>query len=300
MSDTHGLHRQLTTIPPADILIHTGDFTNRGRRTEFADFNAWLGELRERGLFRVIIVILGNHEWKLFLKPNKSRDSKEVQARANLPIQDLLVEQKQLLSNATHVLEHQAVTVFGLTIFGSTWCPWQAAGNPDRTGAGPLAAAAVTRRRNNGHTTVHRFGEIPEGVDILMTHGPPAGILDRMELTSHSWGSSVSLRRQIESVRPRVHLFGHLHEQRGYWSRVSPMKGPYSGGVEYKFSDGKEKKAPPSTYPCQVICCNAMKNHPNLEERDGYLAGKPRLLVAERMTRGQSQIQTGWSFRVLQ
>ena len=36
-SDTHNLHRQ-TQIPEGDILIHAGDFTDRGTLDEVHDF----------------------------------------------------------------------------------------------------------------------------------------------------------------------------------------------------------------------------------------------------------------------
>lgn len=47
ISDTHCLHRTIEDefpLPEGDILIHTGDFTNRGHDHEFEDFNNWLGE----------------------------------------------------------------------------------------------------------------------------------------------------------------------------------------------------------------------------------------------------------------
>jgi predicted MPP superfamily phosphohydrolase len=64
ISDTHGLHRQIEAkfpFPAADILLHTGDYSNKGGTKEHADFNAWLGELKPR--FKHIVVIGGNHEY---------------------------------------------------------------------------------------------------------------------------------------------------------------------------------------------------------------------------------------------
>ncbi len=58
LSDTHGLHRKLT-LPPADILIHSGDFMVHGRSTdEIDDFNSWLGSLPHKHK----IVVAGNHD----------------------------------------------------------------------------------------------------------------------------------------------------------------------------------------------------------------------------------------------
>ena len=34
------------------------------------------------------------------------------------------------------------------------------------------------------------------------------------------WGSSQELLKAIYRVKPKVHLFGHIHEQRGHWNKV--------------------------------------------------------------------------------
>lgn len=45
ISDTHGLHRQLTDLPDADVLVHSGDVTRGGRMEEVTDFVEWLDTL---------------------------------------------------------------------------------------------------------------------------------------------------------------------------------------------------------------------------------------------------------------
>ncbi len=53
---------------------------------------------------------------------------------------------------------------------------------------------------------------IPQRVDVLITHGPPAGVLDLFH------GASIGcpqLRAAVRAKRPRVHLFGHVHDARG-------------------------------------------------------------------------------------
>lgn len=47
-------------------------------------------------------------------------------------------------------------------------------------------------------------------IDIMLTHGPPSGILDTTK-----WDESAGcqhLRRAVQRCRPRVHCFGHIHE----------------------------------------------------------------------------------------
>ena len=49
---------------------------------------------------------------------------------------------------------------------------------------------------------------IPFGTDIVVTHEPPAMILD--ESVGIHWGNA-PLRNRIMEVKPRYHLFGHSH-----------------------------------------------------------------------------------------
>lgn len=57
------------------------------------------------------------------------------------------------------------------------------------------------------------WSAIPEGVDIVVTHGPPMGILDCTSKGLHA-GCEALLKR-IEQVKPKVHIFGHIHEAYG-------------------------------------------------------------------------------------
>ena len=122
------------------------------------------------------VVIAGNHDWGFERTPVKARS---------------------LLQHATY-LEDELVTVDGVRIWGSPWQPWfyDWAFNLPR---GPQIAA--------------KWAMIPEGVDVLMTHGPPAGILDRTKNGEHV--GCEDLRRELLRVRPKVHVFGHIHEGYG-------------------------------------------------------------------------------------
>jgi Icc-related predicted phosphoesterase len=52
-------------------------------------------------------------------------------------------------------------------------------------------------------------------VDILVTHGPPKGILDTKN--GQSIGS-LSLKKYVEIKKPKYHLFGHAHHSPGIYS----------------------------------------------------------------------------------
>lgn len=56
------------------------------------------------------------------------------------------------------------------------------------------------------------YANIPDDTDILITHTPPLGILDFDD--GISYGSEELLNR-ITVIKPRLHLFGHIHSQHG-------------------------------------------------------------------------------------
>ncbi|CAE8589806.1 unnamed protein product [Polarella glacialis] len=250
LSDTHNLHDSIESkfpLPPADILIHTGDFCNFGKDTELTDANKWLGTLASR--YKHIIIILGNHDWGCCSWPAG-------QAAAKPPS-----FWRSKFSNA-HLLWSESVTVMGLKIYGTSW-----------KGDTPLS-----NQKN--------LGKIPSGMDILLTHGPAFGILDFCG--KGPWGSSEELLNDILVAKPKVHLFGHDHEQRGLWQRKSPGE-PYVGGVEYHISRGSSAKAfgttgpPPAQYAVEVVSNNAMMNQPAYEGwLPQHIAGPARLIVATK------------------
>ena len=57
ISDTHGGHEDLK-VPSADVLIHAGDFTRYGRKSDVESFNSWMGAQAHK--FK--LVVNGNHE----------------------------------------------------------------------------------------------------------------------------------------------------------------------------------------------------------------------------------------------
>ncbi len=58
ISDTHNLHRKLTNLPEADVIVHCGDFTEQGTEEETLDFLNWFIELP----YKHKIFITGNHD----------------------------------------------------------------------------------------------------------------------------------------------------------------------------------------------------------------------------------------------
>ncbi len=101
------------------------------------------------------------------------------------------------LPEGTFYLVNETVEIEGLTIWGSPYIPrFVGAFNLDTE-----------------MELAHIWQNMPNRLDILLTHTPPLGRLDRT-----SFGISVgcaALRRRVDEVRPRYHLFGHVHEAFG-------------------------------------------------------------------------------------
>lgn len=117
------------------------------------------------------VVTLGNHEF--FMEADPSRRS--------------------LLSSAT-VLINEGVEINGLKIWGSPTTPLYG-------GAFGMSSAAARRRL---------YSKIPSDTDVLVTHGPPYGILDCSPGSSIHSGCR-ELLDAVVRVRPRLHAFGHIH-----------------------------------------------------------------------------------------
>jgi Icc-related predicted phosphoesterase len=106
-------------------------------------------------------------------------------------------ETAALLTNCIYLFD-EAITLDGLYFYGSPWQPW-------------FFDWAFNLRR--GPEIRAKWELIPPETDVLITHGPPLGYGD---LTSH--GECVGCADLLESVRqkrPKLHIFGHIHEGYG-------------------------------------------------------------------------------------
>lgn len=175
ISDTHGAYRQINQLPDGDILVHAGDITLFGRPDELVDFNDWCGNLPHRD----VVVIGGNHDAVL------AKQSPEFA--------------RKVLTNAHYLLDSE-ITVQGVRIYGSPWTP-------------EFNQWFFMLPRGSDELRV-KWAKLPEGLDILLTHGPPAGKLDYSKILKTYVGDSL-LREAVERVKPKYHVFGHTHENQG-------------------------------------------------------------------------------------
>ena len=95
---------------------------------------------------------------------------------------------------------------FGLKIYGSPWCP-------DLSGFAFYAPEP---------DLVSRWSEIPSGIDILVTHTPPHGVLDVPSAGGVHLGCP-HLRRAVSRIQPQLHVFGHVHASYGEY-RVDEVR----------------------------------------------------------------------------
>jgi len=63
------------------------------------------------------------------------------------------------------------------------------------------------------------WGKIPPGTDVLITHGPPFGSLDKANILSAHLGCE-ELTKAVVRIKPKLHVFGHVHG--GYGRETGP------------------------------------------------------------------------------
>ncbi len=176
ISDTHGLHDQLQ-LPPGDAILHAGDVSSRGTEREIIDFLEWFGNLD----YKHKIFIAGNHDF--FFENN----SKEKIA--------------SIIPPSITYLNDSGILIEGVKIWGSPITPW-------------FFDWAFNRKR--GTEIKKHWDLIPDDTDILMTHGPVHGILDKT--TTGVAAGCEELLKKIEKSSIKLHLSGHIHE--GYGERM--------------------------------------------------------------------------------
>jgi Icc-related predicted phosphoesterase len=185
-------------LEPADILIHTGDFTFRGKQTEVIGQLNWLE--RQKSKFNHIIVTPGNHDF--FYESNPDLAKAECESREII------------------LLNEDEITIDGIKFYGSPITPF-------------FHNWAFNRR---AHEIEPHWAKIPDDTNVLLTHGPPYGILDEVPryeraivgydqhyrpiyskkyLEAERVGCPELLERIGQLKGLKAHIFGHIHEGYG-------------------------------------------------------------------------------------
>jgi len=192
-SDTHRAHLSVK-LPSADILVFTGDCSGRGGLHEIEHFLEWFSSQDSK--YKVMIA--GNHDFGFELNPTAIKT--------------------MMPKNITY-LEDSGIEIEGIKFWGSPVQPW-------------FNNWAFNRIRSEGQDNVkngikQHWDMIPNDTDILLTHGPSYGILDKVlvRFTKFNEDQNVGckdLTDALSRVKPRIFAFGHIHETYGtFFDNVS-------------------------------------------------------------------------------
>ena len=196
LSDTHGFLP--TELPVGDVLVISGDVCPASDHS-ISHQKWWLEERFNEWLEELpydkdhIVMIAGNH--------------------------DLIFMNEPQLVPKLHCqyLEDSGVTIDGVNFYGyphtPIFCNWAFNRTPEY-----LERAA---------------DKIPENTDVLLTHGPPYGILD--VVTENCYGNIVSdkkeylgckgLKKRLNKMPDiKLHVFGHIHSSHGI-VKPTPLSG---------------------------------------------------------------------------
>lgn len=176
ISDLHGHYPKLEG---GDLLIVAGDLTACDDEKEYREFHKWI----DKQEYKKKLVIAGNH--------------------------DNLVQERFEINDIYYTYLCDSGTEFqGLKIWGSPW-------TKSFKGMNPKCMAFTME---DDCQIGEKFKLIPDDIGILVTHSPPYGILDAVSRwpnpTPENCGSK-HLLAHVNRIRPRLHVFGHIHEGHG-------------------------------------------------------------------------------------
>ena len=177
IADTHTQQADLT-VPDGDVLIHVGDFSEGSSmhgQSLTRDFLDWFAlQPHEHKIF-----IAGNHDF--WAEKNKCLLADEAQARDLIYLMDEWTE------------------IDGVKFWGTPWVP-------------NLLGWAF-HERGPAYAS-RRLGAIDIEIDVMISHGPPFGIGDRLSESGERVGCP-ALLQWANDHQPRVHVSGHIHEDAG-------------------------------------------------------------------------------------
>ncbi len=180
ISDTHTKHMELNGyLPGGDILIHAGDISNRGSNVDINEFCEWFESVDN---YNTKIFIAGNHDFGFQIRAEE--------------ISQIINSYKWI-----NYLEDNWVTIDGIKIWGSPWQPefYNWAFNLPR----------------NGVELQQKWNMIDDDTDIVITHGPAWGYVDKVVGRNQSLGCEL-LTNRILGFKPKIHICGHIHSGYGY------------------------------------------------------------------------------------
>jgi len=178
ISDTHTYHGLLNIPENVDMVIHSGDATNPrdsfASKEQMQNFIYWFSLLP----IKHKIFVAGNHD---------------------VCIERNYIKKDDFDKAGIIYLENDWIEIDNLKVWGSPFTP--SFGN----------GWAFNKDRTKLHDV---WKHIPDDTDIVVTHGPPKGILD----LSYNFSSGelefcgdLSLKKRMLNIKPKLCLFGHIH-----------------------------------------------------------------------------------------
>lgn len=177
ISDTHSFHGLLKVPENVDMVIHSGDCSNPKspylNQFEVLNFIEWYASLD----IKYKIFVAGNHDTS---------------------IERRLVTPADFVAKGIIYLENSFTQIEGLTIWGTPVTP--------EFGTG----WAWNRKRDKMHKV---WDSMPIDTDIMISHGPPKGILDLSRNRQHEleFCGCSNMKKKVLQLQPKLCLFGHIH-----------------------------------------------------------------------------------------
>ncbi|TVY73337.1 Metallophosphoesterase MPPED2 [Lachnellula suecica] len=206
ISDTHEHSFDGTVMPEVDVLIHTGDLTNFGQLESLRESVKMIETIQAE----LKLVIAGNHDISLDKIPRVENMSDEEYSEYHKSALEIMTGSSATAAGITYLEEgtHSFTLANGatFTVYASPYTPG--------SGGWAFPYEKFQDRFNSAkdalpNSTSIATHPIPAGVDIVMTHGPPHSILDKVD------GQHLGCRHLLQAVsrvKPLMHCFGHIHE----------------------------------------------------------------------------------------
>lgn len=177
ISDTHGYHGLLNIPNDIDMIIHSGDISNS--RNPILSNNECLDAIEWFGSLNLpVILVAGNHD---------------------IALERGMITKQQMTKKGITYLCNEGITINGVSFWGSPFTPSFGEG------------WAFNKKRDKLHDL---WATIPEKTDVVITHGPPKGILDhsynQIGNVYERCGCAALLKRMLK-IEPKYCLFGHIH-----------------------------------------------------------------------------------------
>jgi predicted phosphodiesterase len=207
ISDLHGYYPQLEG---GDLLIVAGDCIADNKIAHWAEFFGWF----KKQNYRKKVLVAGNHDNFLFQGMVKTKEQAEFCAELRDIENDEPIDYDYLCDSGIEFEYFRCLDDFAhdghtlerkkLKIWGSPW-------TLRFPGENPKALAFTCPHEND---LAEKWALIPEDTDILVTHSPPLGILDKT-IDGYNVGSRTLMGSLVYCFRPKLWVFGHIHESYG-------------------------------------------------------------------------------------